>query len=258
MKIRNLLICSLFSVVLGACSYEPDEMPVTVDQSYPIRLFNEIEQIATTRVNDEGFCNGDEVGIYVVNYNGSNPGRLAVEGNQADNVRYTYDEGNNQWTPEESVYFKDKNTHVDIIGYYPYGSPSSVDAYAFELSKDQSTEAENGLLGGYEASDFLWGKATDIAPTSQRIAVKFQHRMAGVLVTLTEGTGFDTGEFARLEKSVLVTNTIRKALIDLSTGEVTPTGDVPTTGEALRDVHGEWISRARTLHLLHRGAERPR
>ena len=230
MKIRNLLICSLFSVVLGACSYEPDEMPVTVDQSYPIRLFNEIEQIATTRVNDEGFCNGDEVGIYVVNYNGSNPGRLAVEGNQADNVRYTYDEGNNQWTPEESVYFKDKNTHVDIIGYYPYGSPSSVDAYAFELSKDQSTEAENGLLGGYEASDFLWGKATDIAPTSQRIAVKFQHRMAGVLVTLTEGTGFDTGEFARLEKSVLVTNTIRKALIDLATGEVTPTGDVPTTG----------------------------
>ena len=230
MKIRNLLICSLFSVVLGACSYEPDEMPVTVDQSYPIRLFNEIEQIATTRVNDEGFCNGDEVGIYVVNYNGSNPGRLAVEGNQADNVRYTYDEGNNQWTPEESVYFKDKNTHVDIIGYYPYGSPSSVDAYAFELSKDQSTEAENGLLGGYEASDFLWGKATDIAPTSQRIAVKFQHRMAGVLVTLTEGTGFDTGEFARMEKSVLVTNTIRKALIDLSTGEVTPTGDVPTTG----------------------------
>ena len=96
MKIRNLLICSLFSVVLGACSYEADEMPVTVDQSYPIRLFNEIEQIATTRVNDEGFCNGDEVGIYVVNYNGSNPGRLAVEGNQADNVRYTYDEGNNQ------------------------------------------------------------------------------------------------------------------------------------------------------------------
>lgn len=230
MKIRNLLICGILSVVLGACSYEPDGMSVAVDQSYPIQLFNEIEQVATTRVNDEGFCDGDGVGIYVVNYDGGLPGQLVVEGNQADNVRYVYDEANGKWIPDESVYFRDKNTHVDIIGYYPYGSPSSVDAYAFEVAKDQSTEAANGLLGGYEASDFLWGKAADIAPTSQRIAVKFQHRMAGVLVTLSEGTGFDTGEFAQLEKSVLVTNTIRKAVIDLSTGEVFPTGEVPTTG----------------------------
>lgn len=230
MKLKNLLAYGILSVVLGACSYEPDEMVVEVDQSYPIQLFNEIEQVATTRVNDEGFCDGDGVGIYVVNYDGGVPGQLVVEGNQADNVRYVYDEANGKWIPNESVYFRDKNTHVDIIGYYPYGSPSSVDAYAFEVAKDQSTEAANGLLGGYEASDFLWGKAADIAPTSQRIAVKFQHRMAGVLVTLSEGTGFDTGEFAQLEKSVLVTNTIRKAVIDLSTGEVFPTGEVPTTG----------------------------
>lgn len=230
MKSKRLLICGILTVVLGACSYEPDEMSVAVDQSYPIQLFNEIEQVATTRVNDEGFCDGDGVGIYVVNYEESLPGQLVTEGNQADNVRYVYDEANGKWIPDESVYFRDKNTHVDIIGYYPYGSPSSVDSYAFEVSKDQSTEAANGLLGGYEASDFLWGKAADVAPTTQRIAVKFQHRMAGVLVTLTEGTGFDAGEFGQLEKSVLVTNTIRKAVIDLSTGEVTPTGEVPTTG----------------------------
>ncbi len=230
MKSKRLLICGILTVVLGACSYEPDEMSVAVDQSYPIQLFNEIEQVATTRVNDEGFCDGDGVGIYVVNYEEGLPGQLVTEGNQADNVRYVYDEANGKWIPDESVYFRDKNTHVDIIGYYPYGSPSSVDSYAFEVSKDQSTEAANGLLGGYEASDFLWGKAADIAPTTQRIAVKFQHRMAGVLVTLTEGTGFDAGEFGQLEKSVLVTNTIRKAVIDLSTGEVTPTGKVPTTG----------------------------
>lgn len=230
MKVKNLLAYGILSLLLGACTYESDEVGVEADLSYPIQLFNEIEQITTTRVNDEGFCDGDGVGIYVVNYNGSQPGQLVVEGNQADNVRYVYDEANGKWTPDESVYFRDKNTHVDIIGYYPYGTPSSVDAYPFEVAKDQSTEAANGLLGGYESSDFLWGKAANVAPTSQRIAVKFQHRMAGVLVTLTEGTGFDPGEFAQMEKSVLVTNTIRKALIDLSTGEVTPTGDMPTTG----------------------------
>lgn len=230
MKIKNLLGYGLLAVVLGACTHEPDRLPGSAEQSYAIELFNEIEQVATTRVNDSGFCDGDGVGIYVVNYDGSTPGQLVLEGNQADNVRYVYDEANGRWVPDESVYFRDKNTHVDIIGYYPYGSPSSVEAYSFEVAKDQSTEAANGLLGGYEASDFLWGKTTDVTPTSQRIAVRFQHRMAGVLVTLAEGTGFDSGEFAQLEKDVLVTNTVRKAEIDLATGEVTPVGDVPTTG----------------------------
>lgn len=230
MKIKNLLGYGLLAVVLGACTHEPDRLPGSADQSYAIELFNEIEQVATTRVNDSGFCDGDGVGIYVVNYDGSTPGQLVLEGNQADNVRYVYDEVNGRWIPDEPVYFKDKNTHADIIGYYPYSDPTSVNTYAFEVAKDQSTEAANGALGGYEASDFLWGKTTDVTPTSQRIAVRFQHRMAGVLVTLAEGTGFDSGEFAQLEKDVLVTNAVRKAEIDLATGEVTPVGDVPTTG----------------------------
>lgn len=230
MKLKNLLAYGILSVVLGACSYEPDEMVVEVDQSYPIQLFNEIEQVATTRVNDEGFCDGDGVGIYVVNYDGGVPGQLVVEGNQADNVRYVYDEANGKWIPDEAVYFRDKHTHVDLIGYYPYSTPTLVEAYPFEVAKDQSTDAANGLLGGYEASDFLWGKTVDIAPTTQRINIKFQHRMAGALVSLSEGTGFAEGEFAQLEKAVLVTNTIRKATVDLATGEITPLGDVPTTG----------------------------
>ena len=145
-------------------------------------------------------------------------------------MRYVYDEPNGKWTPDEAVYFRDKHTHVDLIGYYPYSTPTSVEAYPFEVAKDQSTDAANGLLGGYEASDFLWGKTVDVAPTTQRINIKFQHRMAGALVSLSEGTGFAEGEFAQLEKAVLVTNTIRKATIDLATGEITPSGDVPTTG----------------------------
>ena len=228
---RHLIFTGLLGLLLTGCVKDLDTPTASGgDPTLPIQLYNEISQIATTRVNDEGFCNGDGVGIYVVNYVDGSAGTLRPDGNQADNVRYVYDEPNGKWTPDETVYYLDKHTHVDIIGYYPYSAPTSVDAYPFEVAKDQSTDAANGLLGGYEASDFLWGKAEDIAPTSQRIAVKFRHRMAGALVTLAEGTGFAEGEFAQLEKAVLATNTIRKATIDLATGEITPSGDVPTTG----------------------------
>ena len=233
----------LLAAVLVSCTADADRQgpaPESPDGLIPVELFNEISQVAVTRVNDEGFCDGDAVGIYVVNYENGAPGQLLVEGNQGDNVRYTYDEANMKWVPESPVYFKDKKTPVDIYGYYPYGVPESVEAYSFEVQKDQSTEAANGQLGGYEASDFLWGKAGNIAPTSSRIPVKFQHRMAGVLVTLIEGTGFEAGEYAGLDKAVLVTNTVRTATIDLSTGEVTPTGDVPATGTVPYSRNGEF------------------
>lgn len=218
------------AVALCGCHTDDNLIAPEVDTSLPIQLFNEIVQVPTTRVNDEGFCDGDAVGIYVVNYENSSSGTMQVEGNQADNVKYIYDEANLKWTPEQDVYFRDRNTHVDIYGYYPYANPASIGAYPFEVQKDQSTAATNGALGGYEASDFLWGKAADITPTASRINLKFNHRMAGVQITLVEGTGWNEGEWTQVEKSALVTNTKRKATIDLATGVVTATGDVPTTG----------------------------
>ena len=227
--LRISVICSV-AIALSSCYTNDDFIAPEVDSSLPIQLYNEIVQVPTTRVNDEGFCDGDAVGIYVVNFENGASGTLKVEDNQADNVKFVYDETNFQWVPENPIYFLDNRTHVDIIGYYPYANPSSVTAYPFELQKDQSTVATNGALGGYEASDFLWGKAADVTPTASRINLKFYHQMAGVQISLVEGTGWDAGEWAQIEKSALVTNTKRKSTIDLATGEVTAIGDVPTTG----------------------------
>ncbi len=230
MKSIKLSILSLLAVALCGCHIDDDFIAPEVDTSLPIQLFNEIVQVPTTRVNDEGFCDGDAVGIYVVNYENGSSGTMQVDRNQADNVKYIYDEANLKWTPEQDVYFRDHNTHVDIYGYYPYANPSSIGAYPFEVQKDQSTAASNGALGGYEASDFLWGKAADITPTASRINLKFNHRMAGVQVTFVEGDGWNDGEWAQVEKTALIVNTKRKATIDLSIGEVVAAGDVQTTG----------------------------
>ena len=230
MKTLKLILFTLLAVILNSC-YTDEHFIVSEDNSYlPIELFNEIIQTATTRVNDEGFCDGDAVGIYVVNFENGQSGTMQVEGNQADNVKYVYDEANFKWVPEKEVYFRDRNTKVDIVGYYPYANPQSIATYPFEVQKDQSTAATNGALGGYEASDFLWGKAAEITPTASRVNLKFHHRMAGVHISLVEGTGWNTGEWAHVEKFALVTNTKRKATIDLATGEVAAMGEVQTTG----------------------------
>ncbi len=220
----------LLLLIFTSCREESFVTNETPLDAHPVNIFGEIRQVSVTRVSDDGFADNDAIGIYVVNYNNETPGTLLLTGNQADNVKYVYDAATAKWTPNVDVYYKDKHTKADIIGYYPYTTPASVEALPFELAKDQSTTAANGILGGYEASDFLWAKASGIQPTSERVPITFAHKMAGVQVELAEGTGFNTGEWINLNKEVLVMGVTRKTVINLATGTVTPQGAVETTG----------------------------
>ena len=194
-----------------------------------ISLSGEIDQVAVTRVNDNGFCDGDIMGVYVVDYNGNTPGTLATNGNRGTNVPHTFDEAAYKWNSAYDIYWKDDHTHVDIYGYYPYASPTDVNAYAFEVQKDQ-TRNNGDEMGSYEASDFLWGKAADVAPTDRIIRLPLRHKMSNARITLKEGEGFAEGAWTELEKQVLVLNTKRNSVIDLATGNVAATGEVAKTG----------------------------
>lgn len=213
---------AIAALSLAGCTDEFTPVPENNDLSLPIRFDGEIAQEAVTRANDNGFANGDVIGIYVVDYQGIEPGKLLTKGNHGDNVRHTFNEATSSWTSAFDLYWKDKYTAIDVYGYYPYGAPEDVNNYSFTVSTDQSRTYSDGRIGEYEASDFLWGKAAGVQPTSNTVRLPLQHRMANARVILQEGTGFADGEWSELEKQVLVTNTILSASIDLASGTVTP------------------------------------
>ena len=205
-----------------------------------IQLSGDIEQVAVTRVNDNGFCNGDVMGVYIVDYDGNTPGTLKVTGNRGDNVRHTFDEPNYKWSSAYDLFWKDKHTHIDVYGYYPFANPESIEDYQFEVQKDQSTTTAEGEMGGYEASDFLWGKVSDVAPTTSVIRLPLAHRMSNARVTLIQGSGFAEGEWANTKKIVLTANVARKASINLSTGEIKAAGSAESTMTIPSRVNDEW------------------
>ena len=205
-----------------------------------IQLSGDIEQVAVTRVNDNGFCNGDVMGVYIVDYDGNTPGTLKVSGNRGDNVRHTFDEPNYKWSSAYDLFWKDKHTHIDVYGYYPFANPESIEDYQFEVQKDQSTTTSEGEMGGYEASDFLWGKVSDVAPTTSVIRLPLAHRMSNARVTLIQGSGFAEGEWANTKKIVLTANVARKASINLSTGEIKTAGSAESTMTIPSRVNDEW------------------
>lgn len=234
------LAAMVVALLLGACSDDMFEEGGQQHGNDRIQLSGDIDQLAVTRVNDNGFCDGDVMGVYIVDYDGGTPGTLKARGNRGDNVRHTFDEPNYKWNSAYDLYWKDKHTHIDVYGYYPFANPESVDDYQFEVKRDQSKPSENGEMGGYEASDFLWGKVADVAPTTSVIRLPMKHRMANARVTLVEGSGFASGEWAGTEKTVLAPNLIRKASINLADGTVTANGSVEATATMPSRSGNEW------------------
>lgn len=158
MKSKLSIIAGILSLLVTSCIGYDDNASQSDTGKNVITLGAEINQVAVTRVNDNGFCDGDVMGVYIVDYNGENPGTLLTNGNRADNLRHTYDEANRKWNSAYDVYWKDEHTAIDIYGYYPWGSPEDVNNYSISVKANQNKAAEGEELGGYEASDFLWGK----------------------------------------------------------------------------------------------------
>lgn len=68
-----LVLC----MMLAACSdYLYDENGGKLNSEDRIQLSGDITQLSVTRVNDSGFCDGDVMGVYVVDYDGGTPGTL--------------------------------------------------------------------------------------------------------------------------------------------------------------------------------------
>ena len=242
-KYINFLIYIAITVCVVLCAGCADGLLGEDGTQHGIRrieLSGEIDQVAVTRVNDGGFCDGDGMGIYIVDYKADVPGTLQQSGNRADNVCYTYDETNCKWNSDQDVYWKDNHTHIDVYGYHPYANPESIDNYTFMVQRDQSTATADGKIGGYEASDFLWGKLSDVAPTSVALRLLLRHRMSSACVKLLKGEGFTDSEWESMDKTVLATNLARKASINMTDGTVKLAGNVEPSATIPSQVNDEW------------------
>lgn len=242
MKQLTKLMAMAVLILMQGCTFSETEFKTedSQGQPYKVSIYSDIFQQPATKVTTDGFCTGDEVGVYIVNYDGETPGTLKVEDNQADNVRFCYNESG-EWVSDYDIFYKDNDTKVDFYGYYPYADPTSVEAYPFEVAKDQSKAAEHGQMASYEASDFLWAKTAKVTPTASKVILTFRHQMSSARVRFSQGTGWaDAAEYAAVAKEVLVTNTVRKSVINLSTGVVTPEGEAPLTGIIPMNDNGEF------------------
>lgn len=213
-RIFTLLLASmaLFTACSeGAGGETPDPTPTPKPEptptQIPITLSTQI-----SRATENAFEQGDAIGVYVVNQ----PAALANSGNHVNNMRFIY---SGVWTPDSQVYWKDETTKADFYCYYPYSSSANVATHAYATKADQSS------LANYKASDFLWGKTLGVTPTNNAVSVTVNHLFSKALIKIQAGDGFTDEQLAASAIGVKICGLKTNSTINLSTGEVTASGD---------------------------------
>ncbi len=206
-----------FSMLL-ACSHEViiediKEVPEVVTEA-PVPITFEVGM--STKVANNTFEVGDRAGIYMVSYSEGAQGTMVNSGNTYDNVGLQLT--NNGWVPSVNMYWPDKTNKADFYAYYPYGTPDNVRAYSFSVRSNQNSASY------YYTSDFLWGCSLGVPPSESFVSINTKHLMSSVNITLKPGAGFTADVFAKLTKTVTISNIKTLALVDLESGSVSASG----------------------------------
>lgn len=217
-KYMHRIIAILALICLCACSKHietPDGYPGT---ARPMEFSCKINQRDITRVANGNFSKNDAIGVYIVDYIDGAAPELANSGNHANNVKFTYD--GTSWNSNVELYWIG-DEHADAYSYYPYISNiDDVNSLPFTIQLRQDIAAQEDALSGYDASDFMWAKAENVAPGSV-FYLNHKHIMSAINLSLLEGEGFEEGEWAMEEKAISILNTQISAKINLHEGVAT-------------------------------------
>lgn len=211
---RFIFIFVVMILVLSSCTNNENEM---------VTLTNQMEfavDYPYTRATNTGFEVEDAMGVFVTQYNEGNASPLQISGNYANNVCSIFN--GTKWVNTPAIYWAEGQ--FDVYAYYPYAKPLSVDEYMFNVALNQSTEETANNLGGYEASDFLWAKATGVTQM-EVVPLTFSHKLSKVVINLIKGEDY-SGDIPS-EAVVRIHGTVPSAIIDLSSGMVTKNGYEP-------------------------------
>ncbi len=207
---RTIRILPLIAVLLLtlACSTEQEQMVaddlVPVNLGYTLSAALETRAAAATAtLNNSNIEAGGSVVVRIKNHD--------ADASSYINHIYTTASGGVMTPPTPTPYYPTGTNTIDIVAYYP-SSASSV----FEISNSQTSSA------AYASSDLMWADTdgddnalTNLARTTATRTLKFQHRMAKIIVNATASDGAGT------ISSVKLKNIQPKVTFDADNGAVT-------------------------------------
>ena len=160
------------------------------NEALEIQDNREIKVVANlnSRATMTAFEQGDQMGLFAVEYEGEEVPLMQVGGNYINNEAMVYN--GSKWVSKRTLFWSE--SACDFYGIYPYQEVQSVDNVLFEIATDQSVPESAEALGAYEASDLMWAKAEKVSRTPDgSVKLQFQHMMSRLVVDVVKGEKFE-------------------------------------------------------------------
>ena len=160
---KNTCFVMLAALMMAGCSNEVEEQ-VMDSRRVPLQINGDINMLMT-RAADEHWDDNDAIGVYMVNAE-----KNSIVGG-VSNYRYTVVKGGQDCTfnpadENNTAYFPDDGTAVNVVAYYPQG-----DVVENKLSLDLANQDNQPKI------DLMSAKAENASKSSPTVNLRFKHRL---------------------------------------------------------------------------------
>ena len=194
----------------------------------PITFRARLETDAETRVTDNNFDAGDQIGLFAT---------LASDDSYLffDNLLLQCGTGGSLSASEE-IFYPEGDAALNFYGYYPYQKTAVGRELSVSVQADQSTDA------AYSASDFLATVKEGVAASTNPVELVFRHCFFRLQLVLKPEGGVEAADVLEADPKVTVVGFGTRATYDLSTATLS---DVQ--GESYLTPHGTWKEQSGNL-----------
>lgn len=225
----------LFTALLTACvnHISEEEGEIINNGDIPLKFVADIHEVVNTRVANNSFEEGDEVGLFALAGN-----TTMQEERYADNLHFVRS-SNGEFVADESVYYPDDGVTLNLISYYPYqeeGVAMGESTMQVSVATSQNEQAD------YSHSDFLIASKEDVLASKEAIALIYNHQFFRLKVALVPGEGENVEDMLSAKPTLSVNGFYTKAIYDFQKKtfsayseekEITPAGEWEIKGNRL-------------------------
>ena len=176
-------------------------------QSIPFSFVGHVSKMASLRMQDDSFEEGDSVGVFALAGSSS-----LEEERYFDNECFVRSSGS-LFTAADPLFYPDSETPLDIISYYPY-SPQGIAPGESALAV--SVQADQGIAGNYPKSDFLVAEKTGQHASMEPVDLEYRHKFFRLNIVLSPNGGVTAEELLDADPQVSVHGFYTKAAYDFS------------------------------------------
>ncbi len=199
-------------VALSACvNHISEEGEMVNNGDIPLKFVANIHEVVNTRLSNNNFEEGDEVGLFALTGN-----VMMQEERYADNLLFVRS-SDDEFVTGETVYYPGDGIALNLISYYPYRKEGVAMGESI-LPVSVATSQNNP--DDYSRSDFLVAFKDNVSASKEAVALTYNHQFFRLKIALVPGEGETVETILSANPTLSVNGFYTKAVYDFQKKEL--------------------------------------